>query len=58
VLTGMGFMMAIFMAQVTQAGADLNAVKVAILAASVLSAVLGCALLVALGLRAKNQAAV
>jgi Na+/H+ antiporter NhaA len=45
------------MAQVAQAGADLNAVKVAILAASVLSAVLGCALLVALGLRAKKQAA-
>lgn len=57
VLTGMGFTMAIFMAQVAQAGADLNAVKVAILAASVLSAVLGCALLVALGLRAKKQAA-
>lgn len=45
VLTGMGFTMAIFVAQLSQSAADLNSVKIAVLAASILSAVLGCGLM-------------
>jgi NhaA family Na+:H+ antiporter len=56
-LTGMGFTMAIFMAQLSQACADLNVVKVAILASSTLSAALGCTLLLGLSRKTKWQAA-